>query len=201
MGISLLFITIVLLILVVISIFQKLKLITWILIGSYLIYLLFVIITDYQQSKYLSGKSPDSIISIMNDIQLNNNLTTSTLSTINPQIGNTPFPTELKVRNAVITREIQNRNATDIDTIFHSNVEYLYFHTIINNPNETATIIHKWLHNGQFIFQTEINLGQSVRWRCWSRITLNPDWVGEWEASVYDSTGNYLASTKFSIIH
>ena len=100
-----------------------------------------------------------------------------------------------------MTRAVQDRNATDIDTIFQSNVGYLYFHTIINNPEDTATIIHRWSHKGEFISQTEIKLGRSVRWRCWSRLALNPDWVGDWEASVLDSVGNFLTSTKFSIVN
>jgi len=201
MDISLLYITIILLILVVISIFQKLKIVTWLLIGSYLIYLIFVSVLDNKQIRESEGSTPEAATSFNNDIIQNESVLSDTLLATNKSIEYSPLLKELHVRSVAITRAVQNRIATDIDTIFQSNVGYLYFHTIINNPEETATIIHRWSHKGEFISQTEIKLGRSVRWRCWSRLALNPDSIGDWEASVLDSVGNFLTSTKFSIVN
>ncbi len=201
MDISLLYITIILLILVVISIFQKLKIVTWLLIGSYLIYLIFVSVLDNKQIQESEGSIPEAATSFNNDIIQNESVLSDTLLATNKSIEYSPLLKELHVRSVAMTRAVQDRIATDIDTIFQSNVGYLYFHTIINNPEDTATIIHRWSHKGEFISQTEIKLGRSVRWRCWSRLALNPDWVGDWEASVLDSVGNFLTSTKFSIVN
>lgn len=201
MDISLLYITIILLILVVISIFQKLKIVTWLLIGSYLIYLIFVSVLDNKQIQESEGSTPEAATSFNNDIIQNESVLSDTLLATNKSIEYSPLLKELHVRSVAMTRAVQDRIATDIDTIFQSNVGYLYFHTIINNPEDTATIIHRWSHKGEFISQTEIKLGRSVRWRCWSRLALNPDWVGDWEASVLDSVGNFLTSTKFSIVN
>jgi hypothetical protein len=201
MDISLLYITIILLILVVISIFQKLKIVTWLLIGSYLIYLIFVSVLDNKQIQESGGSTPEAATSFNNDIIQNESVLSDTLLATNKSIEYSPLLKELHVRSVAMTRAVQDRIATDIDTIFQSNVGYLYFHTIINNPEDTATIIHRWSHKGEFISQTEIKLGRSVRWRCWSRLALNPDWVGDWEASVLDSVGNFLTSTKFSIVN
>ncbi len=201
MDISLLYITIILLILVVISIFQKLKIVTWLLIGSYLIYLIFVSVLDNKQIQESEGSTPEAGTSFNNDIIQNESVLSDTLLATNKSIEYSPLLKELHVRSVAMTRAVQDRIATDIDTIFQSNVGYLYFHTIINNPEDTATIIHRWSHKGEFISQTEIKLGRSVRWRCWSRLALNPDWVGDWEASVLDSVGNFLTSTKFSIVN
>jgi hypothetical protein len=201
MDISLLYITIILLILVVISIFQKLKIVTWLLIGSYLIYLIFVSVLDNKQIQESEGSTPEAATSFNNDIIQNESVLSDTLLATNKSIEYSPLLKELHVRSVAMTRAVQDRIATDIDTIFQSNVGNLYFHTIINNPEDTATIIHRWSHKGEFISQTEIKLGRSVRWRCWSRLALNPDWVGDWEASVLDSVGNFLTSTKFSIVN
>ena len=69
-----------------------------------------------------------------------------------------------------------------------------------NEASANDKIIHTWKYNGQDYLKSFIRVGESAYWRCWSRITIKPEMMGEWKVTITDTIGNYLDSIEFSII-
>jgi hypothetical protein len=54
--------------------------------------------------------------------------------------------------------------------------------------------------NGDNYLKSYLQIGSSQNWRCWSRVTINPELAGDWSVTVTDTIGNILNSIEFTII-
>lgn len=208
MLLTIIFITIVTLILIVTAFLQQLRLVTWILIAGYLALIIFMFRENANSNldnKNLSHNSQQGIdIDLETEVDsifIQNNEIISTEESI-LEVDNSPTGTtgSLKINSITMTREIIDRTPGEASVQFNRIVGSIICFTSVFNLDESTTISHVWKYKGQLISEIEIPVGVSVRWRCWSQLSIKPEWIGDWEVIAMDEEGQRLDSVKFQIV-
>ncbi|MFC1528196.1 DUF2914 domain-containing protein [Candidatus Neomarinimicrobiota bacterium] len=106
----------------------------------------------------------------------------------------------LKILTLSIATDIVEKIPFGISRLFFNDIGILYCYTEVDNTVINNKIIHSWRHNEQDYFKSIIRVGDSPHWRCWSRITIRPEMIGNWQVIVTDTIGTQLGSIEFSII-
>lgn len=112
----------------------------------------------------------------------------------------------LDILKIAIATDIIEKNPVGVSRLFLNDIDALYCFTAVDNTIENNKIIHNWKRYEQDYsyeqdyFKSTIIVGDSPNWRCWSRITIRPEMIGDWQVIVTDSIGNRLDSIDFSII-
>jgi hypothetical protein len=99
-----------------------------------------------------------------------------------------------------MTRDILERTPVESKVQFDQSVGTIHCYTSVFNLDDSTTITHVWRYKGQLISKIEIPIGVSVRWRCWSQLSIKSEWIGEWEVIVMDVEGQLLDSVIFQIV-
>ncbi len=100
-----------------------------------------------------------------------------------------------QVTQAVFTTGIKDHEPTNnINTLTNSH-RHIYFFTDLRHM-AGQTIIHRWEYNGKVMADVKFNVS-GPRWRVYSRKTLDPAWLGEWQVSVIDASGVTLGVSTF----
>jgi hypothetical protein len=104
------------------------------------------------------------------------------------------------VAQAVITTGItssaepQTANLTVVD----HRVGAITFYTEIVGLNG-QTVTHRWYYRGKEISTVSLNIASS-RAINWSRSSVAPSQLGQWEARVVDQSGRVLAARSFNVV-
>ena len=104
------------------------------------------------------------------------------------------------VTQAVITTGVtpgaqpQTSNLTVVD----SRVGTITFYTVISGL-VGQQVTHRWYYEGSEVSSITLDMA-SARSINWSRSTIAPSQLGQWEARVVDSNGRVLASRSFSVV-
>ena len=106
----------------------------------------------------------------------------------------------LDILKIAIAKDVVEKIPVSASRLFLNDINILFCFTAVDNPFKNNKIIHTWKHDGQDYFKSFIRVGESSYWRCWSRITIIPEMMGDWQVIVTDTVGNYLDSIEFSII-
>lgn len=101
-----------------------------------------------------------------------------------------------QVTRAVVTTAIQDREPVDAVTELGSEHSKAYYFTELTDM-AGARVKHRWEYKDQVMAEVEFEVG-GARWRLYSSKNLQPEWSGEWKASVIDAAGNPLAVSAFS---
>tara|TARA_Y100000310_G_scaffold240729_1_gene244635 strand:+ start:671 stop:1300 length:630 start_codon:yes stop_codon:yes gene_type:complete len=204
---ELLLISLIWLILLGIAIQQKLKMGIIFLGFVYLFYLTTELfwnskqITEEILVMSVSGEIiADSIIIELDEIELKNTVETVVDSVNEERVEIVIQSPNLALRQITICKAINNRKPLGSGTEFTSEVDNLFCFTGIRNLVKTDTVTHIWYYQNREMARIPIEVGQSSFWRAWSRKTILPRWVGEWEVIVFDSEGNQLGSKIFQIV-
>ena len=106
----------------------------------------------------------------------------------------------VKVREAVICKEVVNRNPVGIGDRFHSTIENLNCFTRITlTKAPPAQITHAWYFKDQEISRVTLEV-KSYNWRTNSSKTILPSESGPWHVDILDPEGRVLARLKFEIL-
>lgn len=193
-------------ILIVFAEYQKLRNITWILTIGCVTYVLLSLLsnvdTTSSQTTTINAIESDSIVIQKEQIppvkQIINSVIPDEIISKQPY---SPDSTKyLSLKSISIATDIIEKDPIGISRLFLNNIDTLYCFTAIGNPFSQNKIIHTWEYNGQDFLKSFIRVGESAYWRCWSRITIKPEMMGEWKVTITDTIGNYLDSIEFSII-
>lgn len=193
-------------ILIVFAEYQKLRNITWILTIGCVTYVLLSLLsnvdTTSSQTTTINAIESDSIVIQKEQIppvkQIINSVIPDEIISKQPY---SPDSTKyLSLKSISIATDIIEKDPIGISRLFLNNIDTLYCFTAIDNPFSKNKIIHTWEYNGQDFLKSFIRVGESAYWRCWSRITIKPEMMGEWKVTITDTIGNYLDSIEFSII-
>ena len=103
----------------------------------------------------------------------------------------TGMSAEVAVCSAVVDREPNGAGDT-----FSADVGELCLWSKITGAEGETTVTHVWSFNGQEMASVELPV-RSASWRTWSRKTIDPSWVGDWEVKVLDASGSVIGSTAF----
>ena len=108
----------------------------------------------------------------------------------------------LELNYMQIARNIDSRERTVIDfgTVFPDTVQNLYCMSGIDNRNGgPQELVHLWRYKGVTVAKVTMQIEQSLNWRCWSVVNIDPRKKGTWVVSVADTNGNEFGSTRFHI--
>jgi len=223
-------ITIVLLILVSIAIWQKLYQAALVMGGVYIIYILYITISpkdaptipstnldsSVEQEIFIPQIIPDStnLISTIDDVGKVDILSESVdsdevmIQTIDSTIGFKQIykpeidnpESKISVLSMTVGTGIINRRIENPDSLFSVDMKKIYCLTGIHNQNDSKVIYHKWFQDGILRSKIAQNIGRSYQWRTWSYISINKQKIGKWKIFVEDSSGVRYDSLSFQIV-
>ncbi len=223
-------ITIVLLILVSIAIWQKLYQVALVMGGVYIIYILYItnspkdaptipstnLDSSVEQEIIIPQIIDDStnFIPDINDVGKVDTLSESVdsdevmIQTIDSTIGFKQIyepeidnpESKISVLSMTVGTDIINRRIKNPDSLFSVDTKRIYCLTGIHNQNDSKVIYHKWFQDGILRSKIAQNIGRSYQWRTWSYISINKQKIGEWKIFVEDSSGVRYDSLSFQIV-
>ncbi|MDA8420743.1 MAG: DUF2914 domain-containing protein [Pseudomonadota bacterium] len=100
-----------------------------------------------------------------------------------------------RVTQAVFTTGIRNHEPVNSISTLTNRHHSVYFFTDLRNM-AGQTVVHRWVYQGKIMAEVKFTVG-GPRWRVYSRKTLQPGWLGEWQASVVDASGLTLGVSTF----
>ncbi len=100
-----------------------------------------------------------------------------------------------RVTQAVFTTGIRNHEPVNSISTLTNRHHSVYFFTDLRNMTG-QTVVHRWVYQGKIMAEVKFTVG-GPRWRVYSRKTLQPGWLGEWQASVVDASGLTLGVSTF----
>jgi len=223
-------ITIVLLILVIIAIWQKLYQAAMVMGGVYIIYILYITISpkdaptipstnldsSVEQETIIPQIIDDSTILIPNiddvgkTVLLLDSLDSNKvmIQTIDSTIGFKKIyepeidniESIISVLSMTVGTGVVNRRIENPDSLFSVDTKRVYCLTGIYNQNDSKVIYHKWYQEGRLQSKIKLELERSYLWRTWSYITIRGQKIGNWQIVVEDTSGIRYDSLSFKIV-
>jgi|GEM_PF-2148652 len=105
----------------------------------------------------------------------------------------------LKLVELVVGTALEDKLPTDVALHYATPPEILYCYTVFENPEPDATVTHVWRRGSRLVSRVELEVGNSPKWRTWSKQRTQPQWTGLWSCEVLDSKGQQLGLTVFQI--
>ena len=87
---------------------------------------------------------------------------------------------EVVVEKMVFCTAIEDRQPTNIDTVFTSNVERVYCFTKIGSSADTTSITHVWYYDNEEKARVQLSV-KAKTWRTWSSKTIWKTWKANGE--------------------
>jgi hypothetical protein len=223
-------ITIVLLILVSIAIWQKLYQAAMVMGGVYIIYILYITISPKDAPTIPSTNLDSSVeqeIIIPQIIDDSTNLIPNIddvgktvllldsvdsnkvmIQTIDSTIGFKKIyepeidniESIISVLSMTVGTGVINRRIENPDSLFSVDTKRIYCLTGIHNQNDSKVIYHRWYHEGRLQSKIKLELERSYLWRTWSYITIRGQKTGNWQIVVEDTSGIRYDSLSFKIV-
>jgi len=223
-------ITIVLLILVIIAIWQKLYQAAMVMGGVYIIYILYITISPKDAPTIPSTNLDSSVeqeIIIPQIIDDSTNLIHNIddvgktvllldsvdsnkvmIQTIDSTIGFKKIyepeidniESIISVLSMTVGTGVVNRRIENPDSLFSVDTKRVYCLTGIYNQNDSKVIYHKWYQEGRLQSKIKLKLERSYLWRTWSYITIRGQKIGNWQIVVEDTSGIRYDSLSFKIV-
>ena len=223
-------ITIVLLILVSIAIWQKLYQAALVMGGVYIIYILYITISPKDAPTIPSTNLDSSVeqeIIIPQIIDDSTNLISNIddvgkVDTLSESVGSDEVmiqtidstiefkriyepeidnpESKISVLSMTVGTGIINRRIENPDSLFSVDTKRIYCLTGIHNQNDSKVIYHKWYQEGRLQSKIKLELERSYFWRTWSYITIIGQKTGNWQIVVEDTSGIRYDSLSFQIV-
>ena len=108
--------------------------------------------------------------------------------------------TDSGVTQAVITTGITSSaepETANLTVVDHRVGTITFYTEFVGLRGETVT--HRWYYRGKEISSVSLNIA-SARTINWSRSSIAPSQLGQWEAKVVDARGRTLASRSFDVV-
>ncbi|MFL3044538.1 MAG: DUF2914 domain-containing protein [Candidatus Neomarinimicrobiota bacterium] len=111
-------------------------------------------------------------------------------------------PKAISVQRLVVCENInlEQRKPVRIREVFIDTTSKIYCFVGLRNPEQSENITHVWKFNGEHYATVHMNISVSDYFRCWSYITPREDAVGQWNIAVLDDESNVLKEADFTII-
>ena len=105
----------------------------------------------------------------------------------------------LKLVELVVGTALEDKLPTDVKTHYPTPPEILYCYSVFENPEADATVTHVWRRGSRLVSRVELEVGNSPKWRTWSKQRTQPHWTGLWSCEVLGGDGRQLGLTVFQI--
>ena len=129
-------------------------------------------------------------------------LTASTLSMFFAASAFADPPEEVHLNRLLIARQVEDREPSDTEGNFYADGERLYVFVDVYNrtdPDLTVTVVWHRVDTGRE-FSTELEVGESRRWRTWAYHRMSESQAGQWQVSIIDNQGRELGSVEFEVL-
>ena len=104
----------------------------------------------------------------------------------------------VEVAEAVICRDVVDREPIDVGDSFEVTVAKLYCFTKIVGAQEEIEIAHVWYHGD--VERARINLSiRAANWRTWSSKIIQAHEIGDWHVDVIGPDDEVLETLEFEI--
>jgi hypothetical protein len=115
-----------------------------------------------------------------------------------PARGEEGTAPRLTIEQAVIARQVEEREPVGEGTIFPSDVGQVACYTKVIGATGETFIEHVW-SQGE-VERARVHLAvRSADWRTWSTKRINPAWTGDWTVRIEDAEGRVLDRLTFTI--
>jgi len=104
----------------------------------------------------------------------------------------------IHVTQAVVARDVQDREPVEAGSSFPADVEQLVCFTRVEGAGDEATLFHVWMRGDEEVARVELPVRGSS-WRTWSKKRILSDWTGPWSVRIEDGEGNVLSTVEFSV--
>jgi hypothetical protein len=101
-----------------------------------------------------------------------------------------------QVALARFTTAVEDREPVDSVSFLPNEEREVLFYTDLRGL-EGSTVLHRWEYAGEVVAEVRFDV-HSPRWRVWSSKALQPEWIGDWTASVIGPGGEVLAIETFT---
>lgn len=105
----------------------------------------------------------------------------------------------LKLVELVVGTALDEKLPTDVREHYPNVPEILYCYSVFENPLPDATVTHVWRRGSRLVSRVELEVGNSPKWRTWSKQRTQPHWTGLWSCEVLGEDGRQLGLTVFQI--
>ena len=214
-------VTIVFVVLVLFSFWQKLARYVFHLSVVYLAFLLFTAIS-YRMTPAFPQKEKENIVEDSKKLEVlaqpmavkdsntiqnadENYLASSALVVkpfVPPKEPRDKKPKAISGQRLVVCENInlERRKPVHIREVFIDTTSKIYCFVGLRNPEQSEDITHVWKFNGEHYATVHMNISVSDYFRCWSYITPREDAVGQWSVAVLDDESNVLQEADFTIV-
>jgi len=104
----------------------------------------------------------------------------------------------VEVAEAVICRDVVDREPIDVGDSFEVTVAKLYCFTKIVGAQEEIEIAHVWYHGD--VERARINLSiRAASWRTWSSKIIQAHEIGDWHVDIIGPDDEVLETVEFEI--
>lgn len=206
-------ITITLLILVIVAIWQKLDRFIFPLAIMYVVYAVFtgISITEddgiLKPAELVQSKTEvnddSNIIKIVDETPLSDTVSIEVKDQELVTRDEEPLQLELRVNSLLMCESMIDslRKPVNASRKFPVALKRVYCYSGIRNALSERTILYEWYFQDEYIDTIPIKIGRSVHWRSWTYKTITEAQVGEWFVVLRDEISNTALDTiHFTVI-
>lgn len=99
------------------------------------------------------------------------------------------------VTKAVFTTAVVGGEPADFLTEIDNTVPEVVFFTVLEGMSG-QTVTHRWKYNGAVMATVKLDVKRDVD-KVWSTNNMEPEWIGEWDVEVVDSSGQIIGRGSF----
>lgn len=103
------------------------------------------------------------------------------------------------LKRALFCLDVHNRKPVVVKSVFNRRVDYIYCYSVLSAPQEGVTILHRWILDGQPVFERRLR-AQGKNCRVWSRRHLLNKTPGSGRVEIVVEDGNTLGAAVFTLI-
>lgn len=102
------------------------------------------------------------------------------------------------VSRAAFTEAVVNREPKSRITELPNSKQFIYYFSELKGM-AGQYVSHRWIHDGKVMHEAKFNVG-ATRWRVWSSLPLQREWLGSWQVQVVNDLGQVVRSDSFNYV-
>lgn len=110
-----------------------------------------------------------------------------------------PSPGGLRLVELSVGTGLEEKLPVGIASHYQQVPEILFCYTVFENPGSEQTVTHVWRRSGRLVSRVELEVGNSPKWRTWSKQRVAPHWRGVWSCEVLSPDGTQLGLHVFQV--
>lgn len=110
-----------------------------------------------------------------------------------------PAAAPLSVRSLAAGTDVQARRLIGEADTFLADGSHVWVHVAVENRGAPSNITMVWFLDDEEIWQMDLKVGTSARWRTWSRSKMGPHRTGAWRVEVRDPAGEVIGEARFDV--